>query len=87
MQVENLRYFIELAKAGSFYGAAKNTFLSQQGLNKAITSLESELDVKLVERGRRGVRLTSEGEAFLRHARHIVSDYDLMVEDLVAQRV
>ena len=66
MQIESLRYFIELARAGSFYGAAKNTFLSQQGLNKAITSLESELGVKLVERSRRGVRLTSEGEAFLR---------------------
>lgn len=87
MQIENLRNFIELARAGSFYGAAKNTFLSQQGLNKAITSIETELGVKLVERNRRGVRLTSEGEAFLRHARRIVSDYDHMVEDLVAQRM
>ena len=87
MQIESLHHFIELAKAGSFYGAAKNTFLSQQGLNKAITSLESELGVKLVERNRRGVRLTSEGEAFLKHARQIVADYDLMIEDLVAKRV
>ena len=87
VQIDSLRYFIELARAGSFYGAAKNTFLSQQGLNKAITSLESELGVKLVERSRRGVRLTSEGEAVLRHAQRIVADHDLMVEDLVAQRM
>ncbi len=87
MQIESLRYFIELARAGSFYSAAKNTFLSQQGLNKAITSLESELEVKLVERTRRGVRLTSEGESFLRHARQIIADYDLMIEDLVATRM
>ena len=87
MQIESLRYFIELARAGSFYGAAKNTFLSQQGLNKAITSLESELGVKLVERGRRGVRLTSEGETFLRHARLISADYDAMIEDLATRRM
>jgi len=87
VQIESLRYFIELARAGSFYGAAKNTFLSQQGLNKAVTSLESELGVRLVERSRRGVRLTSEGEAFLQHAQRIVADYDLMVEDLVAKRM
>lgn len=87
MQIESLRYFIELARAGSFYGAAKNTFISQQGLNKAISSLETELGYKLVERSRRGVSLTSEGEALLRHAKRIVADYDLMIEDLVDTRL
>ncbi|MBQ9043952.1 MAG: LysR family transcriptional regulator [Eggerthellaceae bacterium] len=87
MQVESLRYFIELARAGSFYGAAKSTFISQQGLNKAISSLESELGYKLVERSRRGVRLTSEGEVVLRYAKRIVGSYDLMVEDIVGRRL
>lgn len=87
MQVESLRYFIELAKAGSFYGAAKNTFISQQGLNKAVSSLESELGYKLVERSRRGVRLTSEGEVLLRYAKRIVDNYDLMAENLVSMHL
>lgn len=86
MQIENLRHFIELARAGSFYGAAKSSFISQQGLNKAISSLEAELDLKLVERSRRGVRLTSDGELFLKHAKRIVVDYDLMVDDLLGER-
>ena len=50
MQIDTLRYFVELARVGSFYGASKNVFISQQGLNRAISSLESELGVKLVER-------------------------------------
>lgn len=87
MQVESLRYFIELARAGSFYGAAKSTFISQQGLNKAISSLEAELGYKLVERSRRGVRLTNEGEVLLKHAKRIVDTYDILVEDLVEPHI
>ncbi len=87
MHIESLRYFIELARAGSFYGAAKNTFISQQGLNKAVSSLESELGYKLVERSHRGVRLTGEGEVLLRYARRIVDSYDLMTESLVSMHL
>lgn len=86
MQVESLRYFIALEQAGSFYGASKNLLISQQGLNKAITALETELGLKLVERSRRGVRLTSDGEVFLRHAKRIVTDHMLMIDDLVDSR-
>lgn len=75
MNVEVLRYFVELANAGSFYGAAKGLFMSQQGLNKAISSLEEELGVKLVERGRRGVKLTAEGERFLVFAQRMNEEY------------
>lgn len=75
MNVEVLRYFVELANVGSFYGAAKGLFMSQQGLNKAISSLEEELNVKLVERGRRGVKLTAEGERFLAFAQRVSEEY------------
>jgi len=86
MQIESLRYFIALAQAGSFYGAAKNLLISQQGLNKAVTSLETELGIKLVERSRRGVRLTSDGEVFLKHAERIVNDHRGMVDELLEGR-
>ena len=85
MQVETLRYFIELAQAGSFYGAARNAFISQQGLNKAITALEDELGVKLVERGSRGVRLTTGGDIFLDYARRALVDYKSMLDELYAE--
>lgn len=85
MQLDTLRYFVELAMAGSFYGAAKNTFMSQQGLNKAITSLEEELGVKLVERSKQGVRLTTGGDIFLEHARSILGDYGQLLDELYAE--
>ena len=85
MQIDTLRYFVELARVGSFYGASKNVFISQQGLNRAISSLESELGVKLVERESRGVRLTSSGEVLLEHSANLLLEYSDMLKDLYAQ--
>ena len=85
MQIDTLRYFVELTRVGSFYGASKNVFISQQGLSRAISSLESELGVKLVERESRGVRLTSSGEVLLEHSVKLLLEYSDMLKDLYAQ--
>jgi len=83
MQIESLKYFVELARAGSFYAAAKNLFISQQGLSKAIRALEQELDTQLVVRSRRGVQLTKDGEALLAHANSMIGEYNALLDDLV----
>ena len=85
MQIETLRYFVALSDAGSFYGAARKTYLSHQGLNRAISSLEAELGVKLVERTNRGVRLTTAGDVFLDYACGALSAYDGMLDELYAE--
>ena len=85
MQIETLRYFVELARSKSFYAAAKHLYISQQGLNKAVTALETELGVKLVERSRRGVRLTGAGEAFLAHAETMLEEYSDLLDELYAE--
>ena len=85
MQIDTLRYFVELARVGSFYGASKHVYISQQGLNRAISSLESELGVKLIERESRGVRLTSSGEVLLEHSANLLGEYSEMLKDLYAQ--
>lgn len=76
MNLDTMRYFKELAETGTFYGAAKRLFMSQQGLNKAITALEDELGAKLIDRGRRGVSLTPDGERFLAFANQTVFAYE-----------
>lgn len=78
MQIETLRYFVNLIDAGSFYGAAKKSYISQQGLNKAITSLEAEIGMTLVERESRGIRPTALGEAFYAQARKVLHEYELL---------
>lgn len=83
MRIEAMRYFAELAQAGSFYAAADRLSISQQGLNKSITQLEHELDARLLERSRSGVRLTDDGQTFLKHARSILAEYDRMLDELL----
>lgn len=78
MQIETLRYFVNLVDAGSFYGAAKRSYISQQGLNKAITSLEAEIGATLVERESRGIRPTALGETFYAQARRVLDEYALL---------
>lgn len=82
VQIDTLRYFVEVAHTGSFYGASKRIYVSQQGLNKAVTSLETELGATLFERGKRGVRLTAAGESLLPHAQRIVEERDSALDDL-----
>ncbi|MGI6216873.1 MAG: LysR family transcriptional regulator [Coriobacteriales bacterium] len=83
MQIESLRYFTVLVDAGSFYGAAKKLQISQQGLNKAITSLENELGCKLLNRSRRGVSVTRDGEIFLKHSKKLLEEYKEMIDEIL----
>ncbi len=58
----NLYYiFYEVAKVGNISGAAKELFISQPAISKAISKLEDNLGVVLFNRSSRGVSLTDEG--------------------------
>ena len=59
-----------------FARAAQRLLISQPALSQQIRSLEGELGLKLLERNRRGVRLTPEGAAFLAEATAVVQQAD-----------
>ena len=59
----NLYYiFYAVAKAKNISGAAKELYISQPAISKAISKLEQNLDTTLFIRNSRGVCLTPEGE-------------------------
>lgn len=62
MKLDHLRYFLEVSHCRSLSQAAGRLFISQQGLNKAMASLESEFGVKLLDRSPQGTELTTEGK-------------------------
>lgn len=68
MDLAQVRYFNAVARHGSFSAAAKTLGISQPGLTKAVRRLEASLDCELFVRLPRGVALTAQGEALLRHA-------------------
>lgn len=78
MKIEHLRYFASFAGAESINQAAKELFISQQQLNRILTSLENELRVKLFERSSRGTQLTEDGREFAKYANKILTEYSAM---------
>lgn len=65
MQLQNLRYFVALARARHFAEAANACGVSQPTLSAGLAALEQELGKRLVERDRRFIGLTAQGEAIL----------------------
>ena len=63
------KIFYEVAKAGNISKAAKELYISQPAIIKAIGKLEDSLGLSLFTRSSRGVQLTSEGEILFEHAR------------------
>jgi DNA-binding transcriptional LysR family regulator len=66
--LRRLRLFLEVASLGSFSAAADVLGLSQSAVSQQIRTLERDLGVPLLDRGRRPVELTPAGHTLRRHA-------------------
>ena len=82
MDIRQIRYFLSVVETGSFSAAADEHYISQSSLSKVIIALEKELGVSLFDRSKRKVFLTQAGEAFLEHARKLITAYKAMVVEL-----
>ena len=67
--------FLKTVEYGSFTKAAESLSYSQSGISRMISDLEKEWQVSLLERGRAGVRLTSDGLTILPHIQTVVRAY------------
>ena len=62
MDLQQIRYFLGLAKELHFWKTAEKMFVTQSALSRRIKSLEDEIGVRLFERTKRSVKLTTAGE-------------------------
>ncbi|MET0468358.1 MAG: LysR substrate-binding domain-containing protein [Aeromicrobium sp.] len=76
MQIQQLTYFVAVARTRHFTRAADLTGVSQPTLSKQIRVLENSLGTPLFVRYRGGIELTSAGEALLPHAQRILIDVE-----------
>jgi LysR family nitrogen assimilation transcriptional regulator len=72
MELRQLKYFVAIVDHASISKAATKLYIAQSALSLQISQLEDELGERLFNRSRTGVKLTSRGEVFLRHARTIL---------------
>ena len=61
------RIFYEVARGGNISRAAKELYISQPAISKAIGKLEESLGTRLFLRNSRGVQLTPEGNVLFQH--------------------
>jgi tryptophan synthase beta chain len=80
MQMRQLEYVTALARERHFGHAAAACHVSQPSLSAGIRSLEAELGVPIVIRGRRYAGLTPEGERVVAWAHRILADADGQIE-------
>lgn len=78
MTLQQLKYIITVAEQGTISEAAKELFISQPSLTKAIQELEREMNVTVFERTNKGVSVSKEGEIFLGYARQVMEQAALL---------
>ena len=78
MNINQLKYFIEFARIKNFSKAADKLEISQPALSLQIQKLEEEFQHQLVDRTKKPLGLTVEGELFYEKALKIMQQ----IEDL-----
>ena len=78
MNIQHLRYAIEVEKTRSITEAAENLYMSQPNLSRAIRELEGALGIAVFDRTPKGLVPTAQGEEFLHYARSILAQFDEM---------
>lgn len=80
MEFRHLRSFLAVGKELHFAKAAEKLFITQPALSKQIRLLEDELEVKLLNRTKRSVSLTTAGKYLMDEAEYMVNHLDRVVE-------
>jgi LysR family transcriptional regulator, pca operon transcriptional activator len=72
VQLRHLRCLVAVAQERHLARAAERLALSQPAISKTLVELEALAGSRLVERGRRGARLTAAGQELLTHALRVL---------------
>ena len=81
MELDQLRYFLQVAERGNFTRAAESLTISQSALSRSIQKLEDELGQPVFERKTRSVSLTEAGVLLKSRAQQIL----VILEDTKAE--
>jgi len=82
MELRHLRYFVAVAEELSFTRAAEKLRIAQPSLTRQIKDLEEEIGARLLDRTKKQVKLTGEGECLLARAKRLLGDSLEMVESV-----
>ncbi|MBQ5823275.1 MAG: LysR family transcriptional regulator [Clostridia bacterium] len=75
-KLDYYRIFYETARFQSFSTAAQHLYISQSAISQCIHQLESDLNVQLFVRTRRGITLTNEGKILFLKVENAINSID-----------
>lgn len=78
MNINQLKYVLEVANASSMREASTKLYVSQPALSSSIRELEEELGILIFERTNKGISLTDEGRDFISYAKKAVGQYKIL---------
>jgi len=84
--LNDLLYFVTIAREGSFTRAAALLGVTQSALSQAMSALEARLDIRLLTRTTRSVAPTSAGERLLKAIGHRLDEIDAELDELTELR-
>lgn len=80
MTIQQCKYILAIARCGSMNEAAKALLVSQASLSSAVRELEDEFSIRIFDRSNKGVRITRDGSEFIRYARQLLAQYDVITD-------
>lgn len=83
MTLQQIKYVIGIADAGSLNKAAEKLYVAQPSLTSTIHALEDELGITIFNRSSRGITLTNDGREFVTKARQLYQNYEALAEQYV----
>lgn len=84
--LQKYRAFVATVDAGSFTLAAERMGYTQSGVSRMVADLERSWGQPLLERGRKGVALTSSGQELLPYVRGVCDEDDRLRERVDQER-
>jgi DNA-binding transcriptional LysR family regulator len=82
LDIDAVRAFVLVAELASFTRAAEAVGMTQSAISLQLKRLENRLELRLVERTPRSVRLTDDGAGFLERARDLLAAHDRALSSL-----
>ena len=80
MTLQQIKYILGVAEAGSFNRASERLFISQPSLTSSVHDAERELGFEIFNRTSRGINLTDWGTDFVNDAKELYSHYENLIK-------
>ncbi len=85
MNINQIKYVLEIASSSSMREAATKLFVSQPALSASVRELEEELGILIFDRTNKGITLTEDGSEFVNYAKRAVSQYEILEDKYLSK--